>query len=56
MNAAQISKMTVDECFKAINAIEGKAGTHNPYLTATQKKQVAMLEKRINVLMPDCDD
>jgi hypothetical protein len=40
---------------QALNKIEGSARVSGKQLTATQKKQVAALEKRLDVLMPDSE-
>lgn len=47
MNANQIKNMTGDECFKALDLIEGRAKMTGKDLTAAQKKTVKAIEARI---------
>lgn len=56
MNATQIKTMTADECFRAIAKIECKANVAGRDQTASEKKTLVALDKRLDELMPEVDD
>jgi hypothetical protein len=53
MTQAEINKLTINECFDKIEYIEMSAKIADKALTATQKKTIKAIEKRLDVLMPD---